>query len=77
MRKVNEGLSSANDAIREQFPEQHKAVVVFTEPYLNLGKDLGKIGWNICGNIKEVIVEKYPSVRQSVSFNNLYVSLFG
>lgn len=66
--KVSEGVFWVNDRIEENFPGYRKTVADFSEPYLQLASDMGKIACNGLRNVKNIIVEKYPVVIHSVSF---------
>ncbi|XP_050500167.1 transmembrane protein 214 [Diabrotica virgifera virgifera] len=64
--RVKSGLHWTSEKIEEQFPGLQQNVAVFSEPYVELLVNLGKIGRNVAFNVKDVIVEKYPVVVESV-----------
>lgn len=67
INKVQEGLLYVDNQIETNFPTQRQAIIEFSEPYVELSKDFGRIFGNIFANIKEVVIEKYPVVIKSVS----------
>ncbi|XP_018577765.1 transmembrane protein 214 [Anoplophora glabripennis] len=66
MAKVKEGWAWIDTRIEENFPGYHKAVADFSLPYVQLFSDLGKVTCNAFHNVKEVFIEKYPVVLQTV-----------
>ncbi|KAJ8935396.1 hypothetical protein NQ314_012814 [Rhamnusium bicolor] len=64
--KAKEGWTWVDARIEDNFPGYHKAMVDFGAPYVQLFSDLVKVVRTMFHNIKEIIVEKYPVVIQTV-----------
>lgn len=69
--KAKEGWAWIDARIEENFPGYYKTVSDFSSPYVQLFSDLGKVTCNAFHNIKEIVIEKYPIVLQTVSIYNV------
>lgn len=52
--------------LHENYPEYYGKVVTFSEPYIELGRDLFRAANTMYENTKEVVVMKYPLVLEQV-----------
>lgn len=64
--KFKTSVTGANNYLRETYPEYYEMVSNVSQPYIELGRDMSIIVYNICKNIGEVIVAKYPVIMRSV-----------
>lgn len=72
MAKVKESWAWIDARVEENFPGYHKAVADFSSPYVQLFADLGKVSCNAFHNVKEMVIEKYPTALQTVSAYSTY-----
>ncbi|CAH1163610.1 unnamed protein product [Phaedon cochleariae] len=66
LNTTREGLNWLDGRIEQNFPAFRKTVIDFSEPYVELAISTGKITRNGFYNMKEVVLEKYPLVLQSI-----------
>lgn len=64
--KIKRSASGANNYLRETYPEYYEVVSNVSQPYIELGRDMSIIVYNIGKNIGEAIVAKYPVILQPV-----------
>ncbi|KAG5876904.1 hypothetical protein JTB14_001188 [Gonioctena quinquepunctata] len=69
INKTKKGLYWMDDRIEENFPDYHKTVVDVSEPYVVLLVNVGKLSRNVFLHMKEVVIEQYPIVLQSIESN--------
>lgn len=62
-----QGVGYVNKYAEDNFPEYYQTVVVFSEPYIQLSKDLALVTYNFMVGLKESLVAKYPAIIDSVS----------
>lgn len=65
---VKEGALAVDKYAQDNYPEYYKKTLEFSQPYLQLTKDIGLITYNQYVNIKEYAVKKYPLVLETVRF---------
>lgn len=70
--KVKLTAFNFNAYLQENYPEYHSKVVTFSEPYIDLGRDLGLVVYNAFSNAKELVIAKYPLVIEQVSKQNYF-----
>lgn len=64
--KIKTSATQANNYLYVTYPEYYNAVSNFSQPYVELGRDLSVIVYNIGGNVAETVVAKYPIMLKSV-----------
>ncbi|XP_044265792.1 transmembrane protein 214-A [Tribolium madens] len=64
--KVQDGWLAVDNQIMENFPTYRQGVIDFSQPYIEFLRSFGQILCNMCTNIKEIIIEKYPVVVKSI-----------
>ncbi|XP_056635637.1 transmembrane protein 214 [Diorhabda sublineata] len=64
--KLKEGLHWTSEKIEEHFPNLQQTIITYSEPYVELAINLGKLCRNAYYDIKERVLEKYPVVVESV-----------
>ncbi|KAI4468656.1 transmembrane protein [Holotrichia oblita] len=64
--RAKQGSLWIHQHIDNKFPGYADKIVEVVGPYVQLIRDLALIWWNIMNNIKDLIIEKYPSVLKSI-----------
>lgn len=66
--KIKGALLSIDKYAQDNYPDYYKKTLEFSQPYLQLTKDMGLVAYNTFANVKEYAVEKYPIVLETVCF---------
>lgn len=63
---IKDGVSAVDKYAQDNYPEYYKKTVEFSQPYLQLTRDMGLVAYNVFVNVQEYAVEKYPVVLETV-----------
>lgn len=76
VESVKGGFWAADKYAQENYPEYYRKTIEFSQPYVQLSRDVGLVVYNQYVNLKEYVLGKYPIVLETVSLKKLIWNQF-
>lgn len=73
---LGQGISWVDNRLEENFPGYSKTISDAVEPYIYLFTNTAKLFCIFVQNIKELVLENYPLVMQSVRKTDIFMETF-